>query len=259
LAQARESLGGSRQQFGGLLPWHKYPAMAVAQQIPDTAQQQVAPGMQSMAAKDPSATPGEALTITALRRQDLNTARLQQVARLHKVSFADQKKCCCCISGSEEQLHKLFLDTLSKGPDSKLDVFGLALDGEGEVLGYVMLGFHDTPGDTSLGDLPNCITNCFKPKEGTCHLEQIVVSEKARGKGIGKQLMTWADRRARERGCAIVHLEVINRNHRAKALYEREGYKDVSSKCKQCWCCPILCCLMRVPYVYDMHKQLGSQ
>merc|ERR1712113_1000327 len=135
-------------------------------------------------------------------------------------------------------------DGLAKANDAKLEVFGCAIDAEGDVLGYVMLGFSDTGGDIGF---PEALRETAP--QGKCHLEQIIVSEKARGKGLAKKLMLWADAKAQERGCISIYLEVIGRNAHAKMVYEKAGYVVVNGWCNKCCMCPVTCCLTRVPYV----------
>mmetsp|Transcript_11848 Transcript_11848/g.9546 ORF Transcript_11848/g.9546 Transcript_11848/m.9546 type:complete len:127 (+) Transcript_11848:207-587(+) len=87
-------------------------------------------------------------------------------------------------------------------------------------------------------------------------IRQIAVCERARGKGVGKKLMIWTEDKARECGCQRIVLEVISRNSHAQGVYEKGGYVNVSRCFKQCLMSPMLYCLMRVPYVYTMVKQL---
>lgn len=44
-----------------------------------------------------------------------------------------------------------------------------------------------------------------------------------RGRGIGQALLRGVEGEARQRGCVKVTLEVLENNHRARALYERAG------------------------------------
>merc|ERR1712217_292434 len=134
-----------------------------------------------------------------------------------------------------------------------MGAFAYAIDANGDFLGYIMFGFHDTPGDVTMRDVKFLQEI---PPPGTCHLEQIALVVKARGKGVSKKLLNWADNKAREKGCNRIRLEVIRRNSHAKAVYEKAGYVTLGTCCKQCCMCPLLCCLMRVPYVFTMVKQL---
>jgi len=57
-----------------------------------------------------------------------------------------------------------------------------------------------------------------------CWLEDLYVSEPARRSGVGAALMDAALKRARERGCRRVELDVSDANEAALALYERYGF-----------------------------------
>jgi len=57
-----------------------------------------------------------------------------------------------------------------------------------------------------------------------CWLEDLFVSEQARGSGLGKALVQAAAGWARERGCARVELDVSESNPPALALYESLGF-----------------------------------
>ena len=57
-----------------------------------------------------------------------------------------------------------------------------------------------------------------------CWLEDLYVAESARRTGVGTALMDAALKRARERGCRRVELDVSDANAGALALYERFGF-----------------------------------
>eukprot|EP00542_Grammatophora_oceanica_P001668 CAMPEP_0194061736 /NCGR_PEP_ID=MMETSP0009_2-20130614/75441_1 /TAXON_ID=210454 /ORGANISM="Grammatophora oceanica, Strain CCMP 410" /LENGTH=217 /DNA_ID=CAMNT_0038713177 /DNA_START=144 /DNA_END=793 /DNA_ORIENTATION=- len=67
-----------------------------------------------------------------------------------------------------------------------------------------------------------------KPKEGEMYLDTMVVTKEARGRGVGTQLMNWAEDTARSRGRTKMTLGVVNGNP-AQRLYERKGYIQVDS------------------------------
>ena len=56
-------------------------------------------------------------------------------------------------------------------------------------------------------------------------LDGICVTKAARSQGIGATLMTIIEAEARQRGYQAVRLDVVDGNWRAKALYQRLGYK----------------------------------
>jgi len=190
--------------------------------------------------------------IRSLTRADLEDSRIfDQLLRLHKDELVAVKPCCCCIYEGDSEVRSNMTKGFARASDEKLEDFAIALNADGEVLGYNMLGFHDTMGDPFM---PSCLRSV--PRAGTCHIEQIAVGTKHHGKGVGKKLMIWAEKKAQERGCNKTMLEVLCNNGKAKAFYEKGGMKSKNSCCEQCLCCPVLCCMMSVPYVHTMEKQL---
>jgi len=65
------------------------------------------------------------------------------------------------------------------------------------------------------------------PRPHQLLLDGLGVLSDRRGCGIGTALLKAVDERARELGKTEVILEVVDTNHRAKALYERFGYRIV--------------------------------
>ena len=57
-------------------------------------------------------------------------------------------------------------------------------------------------------------------------MDGIFVSSKARGQGVGTQLLNAMRREAERRGYGSVRLDVIDTNPRAKALYLRNGFVE---------------------------------
>lgn len=62
-----------------------------------------------------------------------------------------------------------------------------------------------------------------------CGLEDLFVSEEARGSGLGRAMLEKAIERARERGCRRMELDTNEENKPARALYERHGFSSRSS------------------------------
>lgn len=58
------------------------------------------------------------------------------------------------------------------------------------------------------------------------HIEEVVVAESLRGKGIGATLIAAMETWLAEQGCVHARLECFVNNRRAHALYEKLGYKD---------------------------------
>jgi len=57
------------------------------------------------------------------------------------------------------------------------------------------------------------------------HISVIAVSEQAEGTGVGRTLMEYAERWARDRGLRVITLNVFAANARARRLYERAGFE----------------------------------
>jgi ribosomal protein S18 acetylase RimI-like enzyme len=79
-------------------------------------------------------------------------------------------------------------------------------------------------GDQAVG-LINCFAgfSTFAAKP-LLNIHDIVVHAGARGQGIGRALLGWAEQRARALGCCKLTLEVLSNNTRALAAYERAGF-----------------------------------
>lgn len=58
----------------------------------------------------------------------------------------------------------------------------------------------------------------------SAHLEAIVVAPNARGTGLGKRLLSRAEQSAEAQGAQSLSLHVFANNHRARALYDQQGY-----------------------------------
>ena len=56
----------------------------------------------------------------------------------------------------------------------------------------------------------------------------VEVAEAHRGKGLGRELMTWAEGWARDRGAAEIGLNVFGGNTVARALYGSLGYAETA-------------------------------
>ncbi|MCX8173826.1 MAG: GNAT family N-acetyltransferase [Thermoplasmata archaeon] len=67
----------------------------------------------------------------------------------------------------------------------------------------------------------------FRKNARVARLYSIAVAEEWRGKGIGRALLQHAEKRAIERGCSAMHLEVKTTNCSAIDLYTKNGYSQV--------------------------------
>ncbi len=63
-----------------------------------------------------------------------------------------------------------------------------------------------------------------------CYIANIAVSRASRRKGIGRLLLRYAEKKAEERKCSFISLEVRVSNSAAIALYESEGYIRVGER-----------------------------
>lgn len=63
-----------------------------------------------------------------------------------------------------------------------------------------------------------------------CELRRIAVLAEARGRGLGRDLLTSVLAAARTAGCARVELEVAATNHAALALYRHAGFCEVGRR-----------------------------
>lgn len=98
--------------------------------------------------------------------------------------------------------------TIFANPDSPVFVF----DKDGAVLGYVFCAFQ------------NASSGALEPIK-TLYVDDLCVSEKARGEGIGTALFNYVKEFARENGCHNITLHVWECNPGAKAFYETLGLK----------------------------------
>lgn len=124
------------------------------------------------------------------------------------------------------------LRAYEKYPDAKVAAYGIAVEYPaaaplpapggltGTMVNFCQLTLPGLPGDY---DIPGCLGDTLKPTEA--HIDKIVVSGRVRGRGVGTQLLNWADRTCQEAGMTCISLEVMHGNP-ARRLYERHGYAD---------------------------------
>lgn len=121
-----------------------------------------------------------------------------------------------------------FADVAWAGGPLHLESISKALDraGSGEVEYLAVRAPNGAP--ISIGGID------YKAHEGAGTLWQLVTRGELRGLGIGTRLIEEAERRIRERGLAGAMLGVEDNNPRARALYERLGYRPVGRE-KASW------------------------
>ncbi|OED39962.1 hypothetical protein AB833_13170 [Chromatiales bacterium (ex Bugula neritina AB1)] len=66
--------------------------------------------------------------------------------------------------------------------------------------------------------------------EASAHLEILAIDAEAEGLGIGTALLKEADKMALSLGAGSLSLHVFSNNHRARALYARNGFTDEISR-----------------------------
>ena len=80
------------------------------------------------------------------------------------------------------------------------------------------------------------------PQPGEVYVDTLVVTQAARGKGVGTQLLEWAEEIARGRPFEVHRMVLgVVRGNPALRLYQRQGYRPVATQ----WCLPS--CLLGCP------------
>ena len=67
-------------------------------------------------------------------------------------------------------------------------------------------------------------------ENGECELNNLAVLPEYRHKGIGKQLLEHAFHKAKEEGCKIVNIGIVEENKLLRKWYELNGAKHVGTK-----------------------------
>ncbi|GAA5104274.1 GNAT family N-acetyltransferase [Wohlfahrtiimonas larvae] len=105
-----------------------------------------------------------------------------------------------------------FIQTMIESDDSALLIAKQA----NQTLGFIMAQEQATPS-----------YNCIAPHK-FAYIFDFVVTEKARGLGIGKQLMNAMEVWAKSRDLDYIELSVLSNNTEAHKLYENIGYTDAT-------------------------------
>ena len=106
--------------------------------------------------------------------------------------------------GDGELLDQILSGTVSS---SFVDV-AESVNSESKILGFVMV----TLREEMLSHRPSA------------HLETIVVHPEAQGVGLGRRLMSHTEQKVKTLGAESLTLHVFRANHRARALYEKQGF-----------------------------------
>ena len=80
---------------------------------------------------------------------------------------------------------------------------------DGEVMGYFILTF----------------VFSFEYKGRIAFLDELFISEKARGNGLGKQALDFMEEQAKHLSVKIIYLEIENHNETARKLYLSKNFK----------------------------------
>jgi ribosomal protein S18 acetylase RimI-like enzyme len=91
----------------------------------------------------------------------------------------------------------------------------LVADEEGEIVGLVEIRVVQTK------RLPILVQKTY------AHIQEMIVSESRRGRGIGSELMACARGWACERGAQCLRTSVVPTNDRARAFYAKHGFEDI--------------------------------
>ncbi len=140
-----------------------------------------------------------------------------------KIESADDAEIAKIIRSNLEKLHLNLpgtayfdpeLDHLSKYYDSKPDkrAYFIALDENGQVIGGVGIAEF------------NGIADCAE-------LQKLYLSDSAKGKGYGKDLMKLAEDWARAAGYKNLYLETHTNLSVALKLYEKTGFQRIEKPC----------------------------
>jgi ribosomal protein S18 acetylase RimI-like enzyme len=106
----------------------------------------------------------------------------------------------------QENLEKHFLE-MEKHPAIYQNV---VLDRKGTILGFMSLIYYRS----------------FFHKAGSAQINELIVDEKARGQGIGKQLVDYAMQEARSRGMDEIEVGTEGTNKKAIGFYRKAGFDE---------------------------------
>ena len=137
----------------------------------------------------------------------LSRDRVSDLAPLKMDAFGS-KACCLCLTESPAGMQRSTAKNYAQYPDEKLALCGIAVrKSDNQVLGFCQLAIAGMIGDA---DLPESLRHVCKP--GEAYVEQIAVSQAARGMGLGTLLLDWSDAEAKARGKTFITLNVLGDN-----------------------------------------------
>lgn len=101
------------------------------------------------------------------------------------------------------------------------------VEADGEIAGMIIaFPMHVDPAETE--DDPVLAPYSRLEEDDSYYICGVALLPRYRGRGIGTRLMELAETHAAEKGLSKLSLIVFEQNARAKALYERLGYREVA-------------------------------
>jgi GNAT superfamily N-acetyltransferase len=89
------------------------------------------------------------------------------------------------------------------------------------------------PGGTFIVGIEDGVAVCCggikRLPDGACEIKKMFVVERARGRGVARELLEELERRAAALGYAVARLDTGPRQTRAQRMYERAGYVAVEN------------------------------
>ncbi|MEK5428739.1 GNAT family N-acetyltransferase [Cytobacillus sp. FSL R7-0680] len=140
------------------------------------------------------------MNIRSYNQQDKQRI-LQLSSRLSEISFLEHR--------DSEQMQQKQLEMAQASIDENSDNIFVAEE-EGVFLGYI-----ECKGEED-----------YFSKEKLAYISAIAITAEGEGKGVGKQLMRFAETWAHERGIKVLVLDVFSENQRAVQFYEHIGYSQ---------------------------------
>ncbi len=147
-------------------------------------------------------------------------------AKLHRVMGPDKKG----LAFIEHAINPKFALVARDNSDRMLGLAGFKTQNGGLVEGSLsdMAKIYGWFGGTWRGLVLSVLERGLQP--GVFQMDGIFVAAEARGQGVGTALLSAIKDHARKSGMSEVQLDVIDTNPRARALYEREGFKAVGEE-----------------------------
>eukprot|EP00929_Paragymnodinium_shiwhaense_P059406 TRINITY_DN29757_c0_g1_i1.p1 TRINITY_DN29757_c0_g1~~TRINITY_DN29757_c0_g1_i1.p1 ORF type:complete len:456 (+),score=121.74 TRINITY_DN29757_c0_g1_i1:86-1453(+) len=150
---------------------------------------------------------------------------------IRKFDRSLDNKACCDLEASASQTPpwaKWLIDGMflhPKGFDARLNTFSL---------GHALVAINEETG-ALCGMVCAAAKKVHMRSDGDAemllgYIFDLRVDERVQGKGIGKRLSLWAEQLLEEVGCDRVYLTVNKDNKKAKALYNKLGYEECSSR-----------------------------